>query len=58
MPELKVIADYGDLCGEGPLWDFRSNQLYWTDITSIIEKISTPTGGRARAGCGRRFLHT
>ncbi|MGA2632523.1 MAG: SMP-30/gluconolactonase/LRE family protein [Terriglobia bacterium] len=33
MPELKVIADYGDLCGEGPLWDFRSNQLYWTDIT-------------------------
>jgi len=33
MPEFKVIADYGDLCGEGPLWDFRTHQLYWTDIT-------------------------
>lgn len=32
MPELTVIADYGDLCGEGPLWDFRTNQLYWTDL--------------------------
>lgn len=33
MPEIKVIADYSDLCGEGPLWDYRSNQLFWTDIT-------------------------
>ena len=33
MSELKVIADYGDLCGEGPLWDYRHQQLYWTDIT-------------------------
>lgn len=31
--EIKVIADYGDLCGEGPLWDFRSNRLFWTDLT-------------------------
>ncbi len=21
MPELSALADYGDLCGEGPLWD-------------------------------------
>ena len=33
MPELNVIADYGDLCGEGPIWDRRSLRLYWTDIT-------------------------
>jgi len=33
MPELEVIANYGDLCGEGPLWDSRSNQLFWTDMT-------------------------
>jgi sugar lactone lactonase YvrE len=32
MPELSVLADYGDLCGEGPLWDRRTNTLYWTDI--------------------------
>jgi D-xylonolactonase len=33
MPELSVIADYGDLCGEGPIWDVSSKRLYWTDIT-------------------------
>jgi len=33
MPELTVIADYGDLCGEGPLWDASCKRLYWTDIT-------------------------
>ena len=33
MPELTVIADYGDLCGEGPIWDASCKRLYWTDIT-------------------------
>ena len=33
MPKLTVIADYGDLCGEGPLWDQDSQTLYWTDQT-------------------------
>jgi len=33
MPELSVIADYGDLCGEGPIWDVKLRRLYWTDIT-------------------------
>ena len=32
MPELTVIADYGDLCGEGPIWDASCKRLYWTDI--------------------------
>ncbi len=31
MAQLTVIADYGDLCGENPLWDPNSNTLYWTD---------------------------
>jgi len=30
---IRVIAGYGNLCGEGPLWDDRSQVLYWTDIT-------------------------
>jgi sugar lactone lactonase YvrE len=30
--EIEVVADYGDLCGEGPLWDDRRQILYWTDI--------------------------
>src|SRR5579872_158809 len=31
MAELKVVADYGDVCGEGPVWDTHRQQLYWTD---------------------------
>ena len=31
--ELDIIADDGNLCGEGPLWDERERSLYWTDIT-------------------------
>ena len=29
---MEVIADDGNLCGEGPHWDERSQALYWTDI--------------------------
>lgn len=28
---LNPIADYGDLCGEGPLWDVERQALWWTD---------------------------
>lgn len=28
-----MIADDGNLCGEGPLWDEPEQALYWTDIT-------------------------
>ena len=31
MPELAVIADYEDLCGECPVWD-GAGSLFWTDI--------------------------
>jgi sugar lactone lactonase YvrE len=34
MPiEIEIIADDGNLCGEGPLWDECEEALYWTDIT-------------------------
>ena len=29
---IEVVADNGDLCGEGPLWDDQQQVLYWTDI--------------------------
>src|SRR5437764_14409058 len=32
QPPIEVITDYGDLCGEGPLWDDQQQILYWTDI--------------------------
>jgi len=31
--DIEIIADDGNLCGEGPLWDEREQALYWTDIT-------------------------
>jgi sugar lactone lactonase YvrE len=33
MNEIQVVADYGDLCGESPLWHEREQALYWGDIT-------------------------
>ena len=31
--DAEIIADDGNLCGEGPLWDESERALYWTDIT-------------------------
>jgi sugar lactone lactonase YvrE len=33
MQQFEAIADYQDLCGEGPLWDSTRNLLYWTDLS-------------------------
>ena len=35
MADLSILADYGDLCGEGPLWDGDHQQLYWTDCVGL-----------------------
>lgn len=32
MGPIDVVASYGDLCGEGPLWSERAQAVYWTDI--------------------------
>jgi sugar lactone lactonase YvrE len=29
---IDIIANDGNLCGEGPHWDERADALYWTDI--------------------------
>lgn len=34
MLGVEVIADYGDLCGEGPVWDPDTQTLYWTDCSA------------------------
>lgn len=33
---LEVIADDGNLVGEGPIWDGERNRLLWTDISSSL----------------------
>ena len=33
MSEVEIIADYGDLCGECPVWDASTLCLYWTDLS-------------------------
>ena len=32
MSVIAQLADFDDLCGESPIWDARSGNLYWTDI--------------------------
>ena len=32
--ELEVVADDGNVIGEGPIWDGDRNRLLWTDIGS------------------------
>jgi sugar lactone lactonase YvrE len=33
MPQVTLIADYGDLCGECPVWDSSRSVLEWIDQT-------------------------
>jgi D-xylonolactonase len=30
---IEVVADLNDQCGESPLWDYRTSELHWVDIT-------------------------
>lgn len=32
MLDFEILADDGNLCGEGPIWDATAARLYWTDI--------------------------
>ncbi len=32
MGEIEIAADFGDLVGEGPVWDADTGVLYWTDL--------------------------
>jgi D-xylono/L-arabinono-1,4-lactonase len=35
MADLTIIADYDDACGECPVWDASTLQLYWTDCGGL-----------------------
>lgn len=44
-PEIKIIADDGNLCGEAPIWDTRANRLLWADISRSIMYEYRPVTG-------------
>jgi D-xylono/L-arabinono-1,4-lactonase len=46
MEQLHIIADYGDLCGENPLWDARTGIFYWTDCVGLRFYRYDPTSGK------------
>ena len=69
MKQVPVIADYGGICGEDPLWDRRSQSLYWTIAPGAAStatvgrlasmKSSASTGGTFRIiGAPWRFSRT
>ena len=33
---LELLIDSNDRCGEGPIWDFRTERLLWTDIPADV----------------------
>lgn len=35
MEQVKVLVGCNDLCGECPLWDVSTQQLYWTDCVGL-----------------------
>jgi D-xylonolactonase len=48
LANLTVIADYGDLCGEGPVWDADTSSLYWTDCGGLkFYRYHQPSGKHA-----------
>src|SRR5687768_15879598 len=42
--KLEIVADGGDRCGEGPIWDAARQRLLWTDIPAeVVYEISPET---------------
>lgn len=33
---IELVADVKNRCGEGPLWDFRTNRFFWNDLSSSL----------------------
>jgi D-xylonolactonase len=48
MIEYRVVADFGDLCGECPVWDPAAETLYCTDLTGNRFYSYQPASGQSR----------
>lgn len=46
-PDIREVANFGDLCGESPVWDAHTATLYWTDCTGLKFHRYHPATGRA-----------
>jgi sugar lactone lactonase YvrE len=46
MLPVEIIADEKNLCGEGPLWDYRTKTLIWDDMRSSLVFQFDPTTQR------------
>ncbi len=45
--EVLQVVDDRNLCGEGPLWDWRKERLFWNDISSsLVFELFPATGER------------
>src|SRR5258706_14528304 len=52
--EIQVAVEAQNLLGEGPLWNWQEQRLYWTDIeNNCIYRFDPQTGQREtfEAGC-------
>lgn len=44
MPEVSVVSDFGDLCGECPVWNAQENMLEWIDcVGGNLLSVSWPS---------------
>jgi len=44
--DIETIADDGNRCGEGPIWDPRRRRLLWTDIAGAVTYEFRPASGQ------------
>jgi sugar lactone lactonase YvrE len=45
MPQVTIVADYQNLCGEGPVWNPDEGTLEWTDCVGLkLFRLDWPSG--------------
>jgi D-xylonolactonase len=48
MTQVETIANDGNLCGEGPVWDAARQRLIWNDCSSSLVFEYSPASGERR----------
>jgi D-xylonolactonase len=46
--QMECVVDANNRCGEGPIWDFRSNRLIWNDQNSCLVYEYAPLENRTK----------